>query len=465
MKSAIFAKAIYAIKPIIAIFLVGLGIWVFTILDEPLWGIALLLITLLYATFIIKPIYSVLILIIIRPALDQYSSNLELRFIENFPIGGTILFSIISIIFTLIVLTNLIKKQKSQNLTKNKAFHALVAFVAIAVISVFYSIYRSESFFEIGRIISVFLYFVIFYLYTDSYKKFKKLAYAVYISAIIPFSLAVWQLIQGQGIVSDIGESIRVYGTFAHPNHLSIFSFLVFGLALAILLQEYSLNKKIDKVSLAIAIVSIVMILLASARSPFLALLIFLFLIGIKKYRKLLLIIIILIIVFALIYPPFYQRASKIFDMDQASSGRWRLEYWHDMYKYRITERPVFGHGIGTTVFVAESLFGPIWNIGSYEPHNDYLLMLSELGYVGLVIYTGFLITILGYLIIFYKKNKELSPLMIGIIALLIGTMFIEGFDNFFRGSALMIVFFSIMGAALRLAETKVDKTKEKQSN
>jgi len=446
----------FGLKPLILVALLVLGFIFIIPLEQPLWGFVFFLCAGIYGAFTIKPIYAVFALLIIRPALDQYSSylNLEITGPPRLVIEGNFLFSIISIIFTLIVIVILLAERKQglaagSRLLRNKTFWVLVLLLIIAGSSVAYSIFQRPSQMEMGRLVSIMLYFVVGYLYVANYKKFREFSYAIYFAAVIPFFVALTQLVTGTGVISNIGEQSRIYGTFAHPSHLAIFAFIVLGVAVANYLRTYNLTKKIDKVSLGFALAGAVMLLLTSSRTALGALVVFALILGLAKYRKTLLVVLAALVVFVLLYSPLYQRLESAFDTSIYSSGRWRLDYWHDMYTFRVTERPVLGHGTGSAIYVAESLYGPTEELYSYDPHNDYLLMLMELGYAGLIVYVLLFLSIIFALGKHLRASKDDRSFTLALLGLVVGIALISALDNVFRGTAIYIAWLTIVGAAL----------------
>ena len=465
MKVALLKNVHGALKPIIILLLLAAAFACFILLTEPLWGLVFILATIIYAAYAVKPIYAVLVLLIIRPALDQYSAyiNLQLPTTPPLTIEGTSVFSIISIIFTGLVIANILLTQESarhkwRQLWHNKTFWALLLLLAVSAISTAYTIFWKPSVLEIGRFVSIILYFPVFYLYVAGYRQFRELAYALYLATIIPFGAALYQLVTGQGIISNIGEQSRIYGTFAHPSHLAIFAFIVFTVAATMFIYTQTISKKIDKISLLIGAVSAGVLLLTSSRTAFAALVIFVLIIGLAKYRKALLIILAVLAIFVLLYNPLYERLANITDNSIYSSGRWRTDYWHDIYAYRVSERPFLGHGTGSAVYVAESLWGYNAGLYSYDPHNDYLLMLMELGYLGLLIYLTFFASVFCTIGKYLKKFPQEKTFILAIIALIIGVMIISGLDNVFRGTAIMIIFISLTGGLLGYIQNKLVK-------
>jgi len=450
----------WGLKPFIMIALLVLAFIFIVPLDQVLWGVIFLLCAGIYTAFLVKPIYAFFALLIIRPALDQVSSyfNIEFAGPPRIIIEGNFLFSIISIVFTLIIIAILLAQRpnglaRGQHLLKNKTFWTLLAILVFSAISILYSIFSNPSQMEFGRLISMLLYFVVAYLYVTNLPKFQELSIAIYLSAVIPFGVAIMQLVTGEGVVSNIGEQSRIYGTFAHPSHLAIFAFLVLGVAVANYLLTYSQDKKIDKISLGFALASAAMLLLTSSRTALGALLVLILVLGLAKYRKALLVVLAALAVFILLYAPLYERVTNIFDTSIYSSGRWRLDYWHDMYTFRVLEKPFAGHGTGSAVYVAESLYGPTEELYSYDPHNDYLLMLMELGYLGLLAYLAFFATIIWTLGKYLRHKKEDSSLTLALLGLVIGFLLISLFDNVFRGTAIYILWLTIIGGVLGYIE------------
>ena len=92
---------------------------------------------------------------------------------------------------------------------------------------------------------------------------------------------------------------------------------------------------------------------------------------------------------------------------------------------YHIADRhPLSGCGIGNWQihFPNESLKGlyraDVWNVNFTKPHNEYLGVLSETGYVGLLLYTIFLVSLMLRASFVLCKTKERKDFLYGTVVL-----------------------------------------------
>jgi len=105
-----------------------------------------------------------------------------------------------------------------------------------------------------------------------------------------------------------------------------------------------------------------------------------------------------------------------------------------DVSRETISSHPVLGIGLGQFVF-QETIAHPNWPGWQYQPvHNIYLLITSELGIIGLILFLTFLLTLLTNC--FIKRITRNKPVLrltdLYICFIIISFLFISFFDNYF---------------------------------
>ena len=199
-------------------------------------------------------------------------------------------------------------------------------------------------------------------------------------------------------IVSDGGRLLRAYGTFPHPNILG--AFLLIGLIIFIYLIK---NFQIKSGIIIIFFILLLGLTLTFSRAAWLVggigLMGFLGYAGLrnrndfKKNKDIFLIIVLIIFVLTTIFQ--WAVFPKLNFSFQEPAINLRLTYlkmgW-EIFK----ENPILGVGLGNEVFYAKKsgLFerlGLKQELQKQPIHNMYLLILSELGLIGLILFLMFI--------------------------------------------------------------------------
>lgn len=190
-------------------------------------------------------------------------------------------------------------------------------------------------------------------------------------------------------VVAGGGRFLRAYGTFVHPNVLG--AFLTISFLCAIYLFIKNKNKKIEPLFFIILFCLVMGLLLTFSRAAWLVsflMTLFLLFFEWKKNKfseklKLLLVTLLTSIIF--LVPIFY---CVIFPKLYLSSSEPAIQSRMDDLKLgwqNIKDSPFFGVGLGQPVYS-----------GQRQPiHNLYLLIASETGLVGLILFLLFIISII----------------------------------------------------------------------
>jgi O-antigen ligase len=70
------------------------------------------------------------------------------------------------------------------------------------------------------------------------------------------------------------------------------------------------------------------------------------------------------------------------------SSMGLRLHFWQSAWMM-VAQAPWFGHGIGSFPYEYQKLFPTMQPV--FNPHNEYLLLATQLGLTGLLVFLGFI--------------------------------------------------------------------------
>lgn len=317
--------------------------------------------------------------------------------------------------------------------------------------------------FSLKLILGITLFFII-----SQSKKFrqiniKKIIVVFLISATIQGILGIWQFTEQKtfsnkwlGTTSHIiwqggtsvlqnksGRWLRAYGGLEHPNILA--GYLLIALFFSFCLYLLSINKSVfyKKILFYFSITIIFFaFLITFSRTAYLAFsiglfLFFIYIVSQKKkslLRKLFfpfLTIILITIFFTTTYSNLLlSRVTSISRLEQKSIND-RLLYISEA-ENQINQHPFIGVGLNNytlSVYNDDIYKKPGWQ---YQPvHNVFILILAELGLIGLVLFASIIIQLLWHISIIFKEpfqKKELPKIFFAIAFISLIIIFI--FDH-----------------------------------
>lgn len=387
--------------------------------------------------------WGIFLILFIRPMMDKFGEQFTISLTENIKFNTAAVFGMLVIILLLIFLFK--KRRELKNVLLKKYWFI---FLLIASLSIFISIEKVSSVYEMLRIISIFLFFVSAYIFVKNEKSPKTILHAIVFSAIIPFLFATYQLITGSGLGGTEGLESRLFGTFSHPNPFASFVVIVLAVALYLIFQEKDFWRKW---LLGIFIVWGILILEQTyARGAWLAFLIFLTIITLKKSPKILLGIVVLSLSLFFFSETIHNRIEDIYNPPADSSVRWRFAQWEKMYGVFL-KNPLTGYGIGTEIIVHEKEFG--FNAGNQYTHNDFLRIALETGIFGFLAYFILLFATLIQLAVFYLKEKNPLSKDFGlfVLALFIALLSFSQTNNTLRETVTQWTLWTLIAASLAI--------------
>lgn len=352
---------------------------------------------LIVVTFLHNVKWGFFLILLIRSSIDKFSEQVTLDLGNNIHFNAAAIFGILVVSLLIIFLFN--NRQEIINLPLKKIWFLMLLAVTM---SVFISIEKMSSLYEIIKLLSILLMFATAYIIVKKEKKISTVIYAIIFSSLVPFLFATYQLLTRTGLGGSEGVESRLFGTFSHSNSFASFVVIVFSLSLYLMFQE---KHYWTKWLLGIFIAWEILILEQTyARGAWLALLIFLFIITLKKSPKTLLAIALTSIALFFFSETIHDRIEDVYNPPADSSVRWRFVQWNKMYGAYL-KKPLTGYGFGTETIVHEREFG--FNAGNQYTHNDFLRIALETGIFGFLVYCIFVFTTLIRLTIFYIKTKN----------------------------------------------------------
>lgn len=433
--------------------IIALFLWLLFFLTEPI-SVFLILAGVLFAFFVsVNPLYGLFLLLILRPTLDIFASQSILS-ISNYSLNIASVLAIFTISFCLITLLGNFKKIRSLPLKL-----PLFLFIFISLASIFFSFNPALGTIEWLRILSIFSMYLLGFILIKNPDDFKKLIYVIIFSAVIPGLTAFYQFFTRSGMtIIDESISNRIFGTFAHPNLFAYYLTIPLTLSIFLILnkQKYFTRSFLIKLSAACFFI---LLLLTYTRGAWAVFLMIIFILGIIRYKKFLFGSAIALMLLYFIVPPLNTRVNNLFEYDPYSSISWRINLWKDSIRYS-QEKIVLGHGLGTANELILDRRGE--RFGSPDPHNDYLKILIETGFLGITAYLILIIALLFNLSKRYFNSdsafaKNLFLLFIGIS---IGLYIMSFADNILRNTALQWTFWILLGGLFSAYPRQKNKTK-----
>ena len=311
----------------------------------------------------------------------------------------------------------------------------LFAFLIIAGASVFFAIDNALALKEFFRLVllaggAVFLSI----LFKKGYLNLEKVFFILALLAILESAIGIAQFFKQSSLgLGFIGESvlnqeiggvakiivdgaklIRAYGTFPHPNILA--AFLILGLVSLYYLfiktpshserseessKIFRLRLRMTIIGLGIFVVSLGLLFAFSRTAWLLAILATIALIGYSKNWRLAIIVSSITLIIFIVFNPYILSRAKVSRSEPSVS--YRLTY--NKIAWEIIKKNPLGVGIGNQVLYSSESglyekFGLTEDWQKQPIHNIYLLIASEIGILGLLIFLAFLVKT-----IFYSKN------------------------------------------------------------
>ena len=316
-------------------------------------------------------------------------------------------------------------------------------FVFCEIISFFYSQEKEIAQKKIVLLLPFLLFLLLIFALADQkidWKKLlKKMAYATYVFLGISFLYACFLFfVQGKNHYVFFGENLSGWAR----KHNAYASFYL-NISFLILSLDFFENKK-NTISQYIQLliwflISLIFMILLGNRIAFLA---FLLVNGFLIFKKIFpqlkatqkgIFLAILLLVFTsipFIFPTFYQRIQSIKNITidwenqnpinnhfggQISEKNWegssfRLAKWICAWD-QIQQQPIFGYGIGDAQKIQEQAYEKrkfhLALEHHFSPHNQYLLILLEIGFFGLALF------LLQFFLVFLQNHWFLDLFLI----------------------------------------------------
>ena len=328
-------------------------------------------------------------------------------------------------------------------------FYIYLLFALLCGCSILWATNTAEAVFAFStQLITPLLVIVFFSLFSAELRSTQK---ALWISAAIILAVylffAVIQLFHVESFSFE--QLYRVSGINGHKNLLAIMLFVLS----AFLLTAFSIfeSKLLKGCSVFLFVVALTVIILLKSRAVLLGLIVAAGFFGIMMmvrmchcknsndakrvnngYRLPLVVSIILVFAFLTVglrwfadrsVPHTSEKSEIEHHILSTSSLVERCLLWDKTY-HIVDKHPIAGCGIGNwqILFPDASLEGlyraDVWNVNFTKPHNEYLGVLSETGYLGLLLYIAFLTSLIVLSLFALCKTQSRRDFLYGAIVL-----------------------------------------------
>ncbi|MBF4991764.1 O-antigen ligase family protein [Methylophilus sp. QUAN] len=346
-----------------------------------------------------------LVVVLSRASLDSAFDAIKFG---SFGLGA-----VLNALIILIAILTVLEKPVNLDLKSRKILLAWSMFLAISFISIFYA----PSLLASSKVFLILLsYASMFYLGLSSVRNkadFGKWISIVVYSSIIPVLWGIYSIIFGtSGLRFNIIEGFRLQSTFNHPNSLSFYFVLIISICFYLFKTkpEY-LSPKIRTLIPLYIIILLGLLIMTKTRAAWAACYLFFFSYAVLYERKYLFIVLTAPFV-ALLIPEVQERMVDLQSgndfgstgYERLNSYAWRKKYWLDALTWMSKTHYLTGYGLHSfldhsTQFGMGNAFNK-QKIG-INAHSVYVLLIFELGFLGL----------LAFLYIIYSKLKALIGL------------------------------------------------------
>lgn len=372
---------------------------------------------------------------------------------------GSVSFSAAQYLGVLVpILTALVLVRERRRIFVPTTFTLYGAILIIALISLTWSMSTSATLADSLRLISILCITLLVPVAVTSIVRLEGLLWGMVIVSMVPLTTALAQMALGIGISDDAVAFARPFATFSHPNTFALYLVFIIMTAGFLWLRFHSFGAR-TFLSLLILAQGFLLLLtytriawLSLALSGGLAL---------WHYRRLWLVPLALLASLVFLVPSIQNRVLEIFDTQPSSSTSWRQGLWSDMYtKIRFDDREFLGNGFATFTQYAQDFRGS--DLGSVDPHNDFVRFGVELGILGLVLLSVVWLWIFHTLRLAYRTSTPGHDYTRLFWYTTLGIFLASFSDNLFRDTILQWYLVSFIVMAEIIPRLGNSKTKNK---
>jgi putative inorganic carbon (hco3(-)) transporter len=272
------------------------------------------------------------------------------------------------------------------------------------------------------------------------------------VSFILPCLFGFFELATGRSIVYVKEPFLRITGTFVHPNPFGLYLVLIISVFLC---QSFDQQGTRKLTALAITACAGILLIATFARFAWVGVLVVLLVVGALRYRMLLFFAPAIVVV-ALLLPPVTSRLADV----QGGSFADRQQIWQtllaewqgatgaDYNPAIVTLNRLAGLGPGATIVLSAQAYGQ-----SIAPHDDYIRLLIEYGYVGLAAYLALLFVLIRHAYRVLRRNltPALSAAALSFLAVAVAYPVMSLTDQVLTHTQDQIYFWALAGMTVAI--------------
>lgn len=269
-------------------------------------------------------------------------------------------------------------------------------------------------------------------------RKAQRFLAVIFASSLVPLFIAGVQRLTGGGyfFLGFIGTefAFRPQGTFAHPAALG--SYLVILLTLAASLYFITASTWLRVALLAWAGAAGGVLALTLARTQWLGMMVAALVVGLAKRRRMALLALSVALLLIATVPLLRERLTASESVD------WRLELWQAAASLAWPPTAL-GRGLATSPWYINQLLPKV----DVPPHNDYLKVGIELGWLGWLAYGAWLVALAGHAWWAYRRAQEQTIAWRGLalLAVVLAGVVMSLSDNYLGYTAVQWYFWALV--------------------
>lgn len=397
--------------------------------------------------FLTCPKIGILIFLFIRPLLDYGTSSSLAAMLTHNGLNPAGMMTIIVLALGLIYML-----MHQLSFTRAPLAKHFLIFLLVCLVSVALSEKGNHGVSDWIRLVAAFVFYNLIWNLFKTKKDLTGLLGVIAGSAIIPVLVGFYQKVTHSGVTTLVDYELqtgfhRIMGTFNHPNAYAFYLVILLPFIIIKFLESFSSGEKITWGFLSLGLS--IGLMMTMTRGAWLGAACSLCIMGVFRYRKFLTLAIVLITVIVLLTPELQDRFSNEIDPYVSYSGSllWRISLWKNSLPF-IALKPLLGIGFGNYANISTQILGT-----PFGAHNDYLRIVIETGFIGLLVFLWFLFSVTKKAFMMYQDLNQpyAKGMALAFLALCISYMLISITDNLLRLTVVQIYFWALAAMTFNL--------------
>jgi len=408
-----------------------------------------ILIVLVMTSLVFSPLKFSMFYILFRPLVQPFATE-HYTLLTSIPLTGV--FPIIVILYSFVTCS--FRKDYTLMVPNAIFLYILIFFSSLSFL---YTISYTDSIFQLLKIITALALYNLVYNAIKSTKDAKMILLSIVLTSIIPMFTGYYQFFTKTGHETYFGTAGRATGGFGFANMFGIFLALCFSAVLMLLFQEKGKFKRICLISILSSI--IISSLIALNRGSWIAISASI-LFSIPFYKKKIHVrwfvigAVLIGIFFSGLIVERFVALEEIKHGASQNTFKGRINMWENIIKL-IPQQPITGFGIGNSRQIFEKFYGE-----RHVPHNDYLMLLLEIGFVGALLYILFLcLELFQYLKL--RSEQKLWFINFPTLMVIFYWIIISSTQNIIHNVTTFPIFLTIIATAKRWNEISHKESNE----